>query len=104
MKHHATRSYLRKEAYLVLQTRNLDGIPINIIYEDNSARNFRVQTERKWTLVSLLSLITHPATYTLCDYFLSSCPSKRVAAVMNCLHHYFIYYNLFPHNAFISFF
>ena len=32
--------------------RNLDGIPMNI-YEGNSARNFRVQSERKWTLATI---------------------------------------------------
>ena len=32
------------------QTHNLDGIPTNI-YEENSPRNFRVQSEREWTLV-----------------------------------------------------
>ena len=39
--------YPRKEAYLVPQAHNLDGIPINI-YEENSARNNF--SELKWTL------------------------------------------------------
>ena len=46
-----------EEAYRVSQTCNLDGIPMNI-YEENSARNFRVQSERKWTLVAL-SFVEH---------------------------------------------
>ena len=41
---------LLEVAYLVSQTRNIDVIPINI-YEKNSALNFRVQSEREWTLV-----------------------------------------------------
>ena len=32
------------------QTRNLDVIPVNI-YEENSACNFQVHSEREWTLV-----------------------------------------------------
>ena len=39
-------TYLRKEAYQLPQTRNLD---MNI-YEENSAPNFQVQSEREWTL------------------------------------------------------
>ena len=40
----------------MLQTPNLDGIPMNI-YEENSARNFRVQSERKWTLIFCETLL-----------------------------------------------
>ena len=35
---------------------NTHGTPMNI-YEENSARNFRVQSDREWTLVLCTSLI-----------------------------------------------
>ena len=47
---YVTNSNLKVESYRVPQTRNLDGIPMNI-HEENSARNFWVQSECKWTLV-----------------------------------------------------
>ena len=43
-----------EEAHWMPQTCNLDGIPINI-NEENSTSNFRVQSEREWTL-NLLTL------------------------------------------------
>ena len=48
-------SNLWKESYRVPQTCNLDGIPMNI-YEENSTRNFRVQSESEWTFVLNLHL------------------------------------------------
>ena len=51
-------NYQSKQAYRMPQTRNLDGIPMNI-YEENSARNFRVQSEYEWPfeITELLILI-----------------------------------------------
>ena len=48
MKRPCNSKYLQKESYWVPQTRNLNGIPMNI-YEENSAHNFQVQSEREWT-------------------------------------------------------
>ena len=45
----------RKNIPGVPQTRNLDGIPMNI-YGENSASNFCVQSECEWTL---LTIVTH---------------------------------------------
>ena len=44
-------SFPRLEAYRVPQPCNLDGISMNI-QEENSARYFRVQSEREQTLVT----------------------------------------------------
>ena len=49
----------------VPQKRNLDGIPMNI-YEENSACNFRVQNECKWTLPQW------PTTFSIADIVLLS--------------------------------
>ena len=57
MKHLCNSKYPWKEAYQVLKTCNLDGIPMNI-YEENCARNFRVQSECEWTLVQVLAWLT----------------------------------------------
>ena len=50
MKSPRNSKYLRKQAYRVPQTHYLDGISMNICVE-NSAHNFRVQSERELTLV-----------------------------------------------------